>query len=633
MKSKLKKTLIPLILMIILDLGAYYYVSGSQNFGAGLNAYLGLIFACGLLLGPYGAAGATIGNMICDSIRGYSLETMIISALVTFGSSYLSYMLWYEPIHKKSKIISPRLINTHYLSKFLVLLLLSGVLYGILTKILFVITYPRLASSSYIFFRYFLNYVNFGFMFGVIGIWISRKINFIHTPKLSNRKLNKKLYFAIVLLLIISIATIIIADYTIKIDSHHILMFETMIVLILLYSFFTKPMTSKIHQVNFTSILEKIMDSFLIVTLIILIIAMTISESTTFGYVLIEYLPVPNSDAFVILLVFADALSLFFFIPCLIVLRYVERKVIRPTISFSKIKDFIKKGEKIESDGLINIYSEYTDEENEIGLLARSYTDLIKYNNHYIENIHKIESEKERIKAELEIAEKIQKASWPTEKMDEEDLSVFGFSKPAKEVGGDFYDYYEIDDEHVAVVIGDASGKGVPAALLSTITQSIIKLILKTEKDPAKALYILNNQLCENNTEMMFITLWLGIFNKKTNKLKFSNAGHNPPIIYQNKEFKFLNTDTGIVLGIMENYEFVTEETDVAKGLVLYTDGITDANNHDEELYGEERLIEFLNSRKLDQKIISQLMHDIDEFSENEEQFDDMTLLILEKHD
>ena len=591
--------------MIILDLGAYYYVGGSQNFGAGLNAYLGLIFACGLLLGPYGAAGATIGNMICDSIRGYSPETMIISAMVTFGSSYLSYMLWYEPFHKKSKIISPRLINTHYLSKFLVLLLLSGVLYGILTKILFVITYPRLASSSYIFFRYFLNYVNFGFMFGVIGIWISRKINFIHTPKLSNRKLNKKLYLAIVLLLIISIATIIIADYTIKIDSHHILMCETMIVLILLYSFFTKPMTSKIHQVNFTSILEKIMDSFLIVTLIILIFAMTISESTTFGYVLIEYLPVPNSDAFVILLVFADALSLFFFIPCLIVLRYVERKVIRPTISFSKIKDFIKKGEKIESDGLINIYSEYTDEENEIGLLARSYTDLIKYNNHYIENIHKIESEKERIKAELEIAEKIQKASWPTEK----------------------------DDEHVAVVIGDASGKGVPAALLSTITQAIIKLILKTEKDPAKALYILNNQLCENNTEMMFITLWLGIFNKKTNKLKFSNAGHNPPIIYQNKEFKFLNTDTGIVLGIMENYEFVTEETDVAKGLVLYTDGITDANNHDEELYGEERLIEFLNSRKLDQKIISQLMHDIDEFSENEEQFDDMTLLILEKHD
>ena len=285
------------------------------------------------------------------------------------------------------------------------------------------------------------------------------------------------------------------------------------------------------------------------------------------------------------------------------------------------------------SSSLINIYSEYTDEENEIGLLARSYTDLIKYNNHYIENIHKIESEKERIKAELEIAEKIQKASWPTEKMDEEYLSVFGFSKPAKEVGGDFYDYYEIDDEHVAVVIGDASGKGVPAALLSTITQAIIKLILKTEKDPAKALYILNNQLCENNTEMMFITLWLGIFNKKTNKLKFSNAGHNPPIIYQNKEFKFLNTDTGIVLGIMENYEFVTEETDVAKGLVLYTDGITDANNHDEELYGEERLIEFLNSRKLDQKIISQLMHDIDEFSENEEQFDDMTLLILEKHD
>ena len=633
MKSELKKTLIPLILMIILDLGGYYYVGGSENFGAGLNAYLGLIFVCGLLLGPYGAFGATVGNAICDAIRGYSIETMLISALVTFGSSYLSYMLWYEPFHKKSKIITPRLINTHYLFKFLFLLLLSGAIYAMLTKILFIITYPRITANEFIFYRYFLNYTNFGFIFGVIGIWISRKINFIHTPKLSNRKLNKKLYGIIGLLLIISIVTIIIVDLTSDIASHHILMFETMIILILLYSYFTKPMTSKIHQINFTSILEKMMDSFLIVTLIIVIVAMTISENSNFGYLLIQYIPVPNTDAFVILLIFADALSLFFFIPSLILLRYVEHKVVKPTISFSKIKDFIKKGEKIESHGLIKLYSDYIHEKNEIGLLARSYTDLIKHNNHYIENIHKIESEKERIKAELEIAEKIQKASWPTEKMDEEDLSVFGFSKPAKEVGGDFYDYYEIDDEHVAVVIGDASGKGVPAALLSTITQAIIKLILKTEKDPAKALYILNNQLCENNTEMMFITLWLGIFNKKTNKLKFSNAGHNPPIIYQNKEFKFLNTDTGIVLGIMENYEFVTEETDVAKGLVLYTDGITDANNHDEELYGEERLIEFLNSRKLDQKIISQLMNDIDKFSQNEEQFDDMTLLVLEKHD
>ena len=136
-----------------------------------------------------------------------------------------------------------------------------------------------------------------------------------------------------------------------------------------------------------------------------------------------------------------------------------------------------------------------------------------------------IEGEKQRIKAELNIAEKIQKSNLPTESIENEKYHIFGYSQPAKEVGGDFYDYYELDEDNVAIVIGDASGKGIPAAILSTITHSIIKQLLKTERDPSKVLYMLNNQLCENNSESMFITLWLGIYNNKTNILTFSNAG------------------------------------------------------------------------------------------------------------
>ena len=226
-----------------------------------------------------------------------------------------------------------------------------------------------------------------------------------------------------------------------------------------------------------------------------------------------------------------DIFFIIFFIPSILVLRYIENNVINPIVSFSEIEKFIKKGDRIESDGLINVYSEYINENDEIGMLARSYTSLINYTNEYVENIHEIEGEKQRIKAELNIAEKIQKSNLPTERIKNENYCVFGFSQPAKEVGGDFYDYYELDEDNVAVVIGDASGKGIPAAILSTITQSIIKQLLKTERDPSKVLYVLNNQLCEHNSESMFITLWLGIYNTKTKILTFSNAGHNSPLI------------------------------------------------------------------------------------------------------
>ena len=282
---------------------------------------------------------------------------------------------------------------------------------------------------------------------------------------------------------------------------------------------------------------------------------------------------------------------------------------------------------------MVNVYSKYIDETDEIGMMARSYTSLINYTNEYIENIHQIEGEKQRIKAELNIAEKIQKSNLPTESIENEKYHIFGYSQPAKEVGGDFYDYYELDEDNVAIVIGDASGKGIPAAILSTITHSIIKQLLKTERDPSKVLYMLNNQLCENNSESMFITLWLGIYNNKTNILTFSNAGHNFPLLMEDEKFNVLEVNKGIVLGIMEDFEFVKETIDMPKKIIVYTDGITDEKNSNGEFYGEDKLINFLNKHKSENNIITELLKDIGEFTSHEEQFDDMTIVIFDKHD
>ena len=131
----------------------------------------------------------------------------------------------------------------------------------------------------------------------------------------------------------------------------------------------------------------------------------------------------------------------------------------------------------------------------------------------------------------------------------------------------------------------------------------------------------------------MFITLWLGIYNKTTGKLTFSNAGHNPPLIRENGKFRYLNIDSGIVLGIVEDFEFVNEEITLSDELVAYTDGITDANNKENKMYGEDRLLNFFNEFESDEDPINPLLNDIHKFTEDAEQYDDMTLLYLKIKD
>ena len=616
MNDKIKKIIIPFVLMMILDLGIYYLHHGS-NFGGGLSPHVGLLVILGLLFGPYGALGAVIGNLICDMIRGYYPSLSLLSAVFSFGISYLGYKLWYDSYKGRSEVSRPKLNNTSNVILFFGIILICGVLYSLIHGKLFYLLYPDTISiTTLIELRYFLNFINSSALFGIIGIWLSNKINFVHIPEKSEKKFNLKLYKILGTLLILSLVLTLVMDYTIKMNHYRILI-ELIIIGILLFSYLRKPITSDIYTEDYDSIPEDIMNIFLLTTLFMVI----------FGIIVV--LPINRTEVVLSMMCFIDILLLIFLIPSLTVLKYIERKVIEPILSFAKIEEFIHENEKIESDGLVKIYSKYINEKTEIGTLARSYTELIKFNNNYIENIHKIEGEKERIKAELEIATKIQAANLPTEPITTNNYLVDGYSKPAKEVGGDFFDYYELDNENLAIVIGDASGKGVPAAILAMTTQVLVKQLLKTEKDPSKVLYLLNNLLCENNSETMFMTLWLGIYNKKTKKLIFSNAGHEPPLVKKNNKFIFPTIDSGIVLGIMEDYEFLTEEKDLSQEIVLYTDGITDANNDENEMYGKDNLSKFFNKFKNDNEPITPLLNDIEKFTKDTEQFDDMTLLYL----
>ena len=627
MNDKIKKIIIPFILMLVFNLGSYYLAAGN-NFAEGLNPHMGILLISGLIFGPYGAIGSVIGNFLCDIIRGYNPILAVFSAIISFISSYLGYKLWYRTYKFRKNVTPPKLDNTTNVVLFIFIALVCGIIFSILHGKLFYLTVPEIKSlNGIIEIRLFLNFINTSFIFGIIGIWISNKKKFFHIPKVSKNKINKPIY-KIISILILFLGLILISDYLIQLNRY-ITIFTLITITLLLLIYLKKPITSNITVSTSKSITEDIMNLFHLTTLIIVIIGIILSYDNILLTSIDNALSLNKHEIMISIMISIDILLLIFFIPSLTVLKYIEMKVIKPILSFSKIEDFIHENEKIKSERLLDIYSKYINEKTEIGILARSYTNLINFNNTYIENIHKIEGEKERIKAELDIATRIQAANLPTEAIVSDDYIVNGYSHPAKEVGGDFFDYYELDDEHLAIVIGDASGKGVPAAILAMISQVMIKQLLKHHQNPSRVLYLLNNQLCENNPESMFITLWLGIYNKTTKELIFSNAGHEKPLIKENNKFKYLSIESGLVLGIMEDFEYVTEEIILSDEIVLYTDGITDANNPNNEMYGEDKLSNFFNEFKGNDNPINYLLKDIHKFTRDAEQFDDMTLLYL----
>ena len=620
MKSKLKKTIIPFAIMIIV----HYALSPDLFMNMGiLTPHVGLYFVFGILLGPYGALGATLANVIIDLLDGYTILEILPSTIFSFGVSYLAYKIWYSGI-KTDKITKPALDNIHHLNLFSSILIICGIVYSAAhANLIRFIFSPSI--DEFFFVSYFMNFINLGFIFGILGIWLSKRFNFVEIPKTSKRKVNKKLYqillYSLVIVSIISAITLVM-----NID-HNVVIAELILIAILLFGYLTKPFEHEIQPYEENTIVETIIRNFLIITLIISSIGVGISV-LSIGYIDLKdniYLMMMPT------LIIADIIIILFFVPGTIILRYIEKKVLKPISSFSQIEAFISENEKIESKGLVEIYSKYINEQTEIGTLARSYTELINHNNNYIENIREIEGETERINAELDIATKIQSSALPTESINNDYFKVNGYSHPAREVGGDFFDYYMIDDNNLAIIIGDASGKGVPAAIIAMITQVIIKQVLTPNQDPSKVLYLLNNQLCENNSESMFLTLWLGIYNRTTKKLTFSNAGHNRPLLKENGQFKYLTIDTGIVLGIMEDFEYVKEEIILEDEIVLYTDGITDANNEEGKMYDDTRLLNFFNGFKSNEDPIRPLLNDIHDFIGNAEQYDDMTLLYLKR--
>ena len=275
---------------------------------------------------------------------------------------------------------------------------------------------------------------------------------------------------------------------------------------------------------------------------------------------------------------------------------------------------------------------------NEMRALASSIEKMEADTVSYIENITSITADKERMGTELSIASQIQEGSIPSifpAYPDRTEFDIYASMTPAKEVGGDFYDFFLIDDDHLGLVMADVSGKGVPAALFMMVTKILISEMAKTGISASEVLTAVNSRICEHNRAEMFVTVWLGILELSTGTLKATNAGHEYPAIKRaDGKFELFKDKHGFVIGGMDGIKYKEYEIKLSKGdtIFLYTDGVTEATNAGNELFGNDRLVNALNKKDdcSTEELLACVKSEIDKFVGDAPQFDDITMMALQ---
>ena len=310
------------------------------------------------------------------------------------------------------------------------------------------------------------------------------------------------------------------------------------------------------------------------------------------------------------------------------------------TVSKRIVRPLERMTQKVRSLGGKNLQFQMEDEYrtgDEIEVLAESFAALSSKTLQYVDQVKRVTAEKERIGAELTMANAIQRSQLPRlfpPFPNRHEFNLFATMKPAKEVGGDFYDFFMVDQDHVALVMADVSGKGVPAALFMMVTRMLIKSRLQSGESPSEALTNVNRQLCESNELGFFVTAWLAVLEISTGKGVAVNAGHEHPALRRSGgQYELILYRHSLALAALDGVQFKQHEFQLYPGdsFFVYTDGVTEATSSEKELFGTDRMLEALN-RAPDaepEEILATVMGEINRFMDGEDQFDDITMLCL----
>jgi serine phosphatase RsbU (regulator of sigma subunit) len=264
-----------------------------------------------------------------------------------------------------------------------------------------------------------------------------------------------------------------------------------------------------------------------------------------------------------------------------------------------------------------------------IGLLVLGF--IIYRSIASVRRLNEAQAEKDFINRELGIASRIQQAMLPTEKLDDGTVDIAGSLVPAKLVGGDFFDYV-VRDSKLFFNIGDVCGKGMPAALVMSMTQAVFRTIASKEDDPARIVRDMNAMACKGNSTGMFATLFVGVLDLTNGKLSYSNAGHDRPIVISGAGARSLEAESHLPIGVVEDTAYRTQETQIAPGdmVLLYTDGLTEAMNAEHELFGMQRIFQTIRGNEASpQQLLDGMSQAVAEYVAGAEQSDDLTMLAI----
>lgn len=631
---------------IVLFIGAFIVTqivtTLSNHSPVNIMPNLALCPVIGLLFGPFASLGVNLVSFIDNLVTGVPPAYCVIDLLTVFIVSYIPYRLWYST-WMDTDARPPVLDSVHNIAKFIMMMLVSSLTYTILYNI----TYGLMDGEFVLDFEdivRFLNVMSFSFLMGLAAILLLRYLGVrFYTPKFGGtpddmrRRIDPHWYdLSLILGLVVPVVVLGLDHNGVALPAMAVLTYMLIILFLL------KPIEQAVTDENIVLVKGMRINKFngnLIERIIVMFIVYGLAICIISG--IAAYLGMLQ-DVFgwgydVTMLFYMSAGLMIFFIPALVFLWYVERNVTVPVSELSEAaRDFISSDHDFSSEEFAYSCRDLRDKESEIGDLTRSLIKMTSDMESYVDDLRSLNSQQEKYRAELNVAQNIQETLVPNNYsiLEGKGVDVYGSMEAAKYVGGDFYDFYMIDTDHLAMTIGDVSGKGVPAALFMAVTKYLLEGQSRPGLRPDEIMGKVNLALCRNNDENMFVTVWLGILELETGRLTYCSAGHNPPVIERyNGEPELLTTKQCLVLGAREGVTYRSDEIVMEHGdrILLYTDGVTEANDHFDSFYGTERLMKVMKScdgMSLEGQIKT-ILGDISEFTNGAVQFDDMTMMMV----
>ena len=602
--------------------------------GEYIVADVGIAPVFGMMFGPVGGLGQALASLTWQLCEGVDPIASAIDCAIMFFISIIAYKLWYTTF-KEAKINTPKFNSTYNLLKFLIIALIVSIVYWALIYISFeayhhmYVIYPLstfIAKTAYV-----LNLFNFTLIFGIFFISIFNIEELpMHRPEkwINLIDINDK-YFLGGFILLAAYVTLV-QIFNIDNDITDNIFFGWTVVMAILFCLNKFEPNIEVRVVKY-SIIEKIILFFLIILSILFIVIFDelITISMIFTYHFNEdYIQIFN-------LCFGSGMMILF---CMFHIYHVERTITNPIYGLIDSLNHYQNNENTEpDDNYTEKFEKYLKNNDDMSRLIESFITLRNNIENYLNNLKKTTAEKEKIETEFKIASNIQSGMLKTnfnEFSNDKPFEIYGLMEPAKEVGGAFYDYFNMDGENAAFVIGDTGGTGVSSTLFMVKTMQLIENHSKFDPDLEKLFENVNDLSFQRNDDKLFVTSWFGKLNFMSGKLSFVNAGHNPPLVkHDNQDFEYLKIKPDYLLGGMENAHYKKHELDLSPGdmVFLYTDGAIGRKNNPESYCNDELLKETVNKYK-DEKLenmIESIKNDLNQAYNYDNPIDDITMLVI----